>query len=263
MAGRLDAGGSVADEAEVVPQHSLLKSVALHLLPAAFVMAFYVLAAPLAVRLGFPPGLALLLGFILIGIPVELGYLLYRGRKRNGTFSLRGVVLYRERMPAWQYAAFFLLLLAVAFGVLFLTAPLTESLAANVFRWLPRFLLPDGSSAYPPFAPNAILITLVLGLVFDGLINPVVEELYFRGYLLPRISRFGWLAPPISAFLFSLQHYWQPYNFPLIFLIQLAIVYVVWWKRNIYIAMLAHCGGNTIGAALSLIGFLSSPVARL
>ena len=116
-------------------------------------------------------------------------------------------------------------------------------------------MLPDGSSTYPPFAPTAVLVTLILGLVVDGFINPVVEELYFRGYLLPRITRLGWLAPLMNAFLFSLQHYWQPYNFPLLFLIQLAVVYVVWWKRNIYIGMLAHSAGNIIGATISLISF--------
>ena len=240
------------------PQHSLPKSVALHLLPAVFVMAFYVLAAPFVIRLGFPPGLTLLVGFLLIGAPIELGYLLYLGKKRNGKVSLSGIVLYRDPMPWWQYVAFFFLLLAFAFLVLFLISPVTGFLAANVFPWLPKFLLPDGSDSYGPFTPTAILITLILGLVLDGIINPIIEALYFRGYLLPRISRYGWLAPLASAFLFSLQHYWQPYNYPLIFLIQLPIVYIVWWKRNIYISMLAHCGGNTIGALLSLIGFLSS-----
>ncbi len=127
----------------------------------------------------------------------------------------------------------------------------------KVFSWLPKFLLPDASSLYPQSAPTAILVTLILGLIVDGIINPVVEELYFRGYLLPRISRFGWLAPLMSACLFSLQHYWQPYNFPLIFLIQLPVVYVVWWKRNIYISMLTHCAGNLLGAVSSLAGFLS------
>jgi len=240
-----------------VQQHSLVTSVALHLLPAAFVMLFYVLAAPFVMRLGFPPGLTLLLGFLLIGAPIELGSLLYLGKKRNGTLSLHGIVLFRERMPVWQYIVFFLLLLVFAFLILFLISPLTEFLAQNIFFRMPKFLLPDSSDAYGPFSATAILITLILGLILDGITNPLIEELYFRGYLLPRIARYGWLAPLMSAFLFTIQHYWQPYNYPLIFLIQLPIVYIVWWKRNIYISMLAHCSGNLIGAALSLIGFLS------
>ncbi len=246
------------DKGGNVPQHSLVKSAVLHLLPAVFVVTFYVVTAPFFIRLGCPPGLALLVGFVFVGIPIELGYLLLKGKQRNGVFSLRGIALYREPVPVWQYVVVFLLLFAFAFGVLFLVSPLTESLAKNVFSWLPKFLLPDSPSSYPPFARTAVLATLILGLIVDGIANPIVEELYFRGYLLPRISRLGWLAPLVNAFLFSLQHYWQPYNFPLIFLIQLPLVYIVWWKKNIYISMLTHCAGNLIGAGLSLAGFFSS-----
>lgn len=249
--------GLSAEAIDSVPQHSITKSVALHLLPGMFVVAFYILAAPLATKVGFPSGVTLLLGFLFILVPLELGYLLYQGKKRNGTFSLRGVVLYRERIPIWQYLLFFLLLFALAFGILFLISPVTAFLADKVFPWLPKFLLPGGSSPYPAAARTAILITLILGLFVDGIINPIVEELYFRGYLLPRISYLGWRAPLMNAFLFTLQHFWQPYNYPLIFLIQLPLVYVVWWKRNIYISMLTHSAGNIIGATLSLISFFS------
>jgi membrane protease YdiL (CAAX protease family) len=72
------------------------------------------------------------------------------------------------------------------------------------------------------------------------------------------MGRFGSLAPAVNAALFAVQHYWQPYNVPLIFLIQLAVVYVVWWKRNIYTSMIAHCSGNVIGAVLAIVGFLGS-----
>jgi hypothetical protein len=44
-----------------------------------------------------------------------------------------------------------------------------------------------------------------------------VEEYYFRGYLLPRLSRFGSLAPVINVALFSLYHFftpWQAYAHP-------------------------------------------------
>jgi uncharacterized protein len=38
------------------------------------------------------------------------------------------------------------------------------------------------------------------------------EELYFRGYLLPRLYRFGIWAPLINISLFSLYHYWTPWG---------------------------------------------------
>ena len=116
-------------------QHSLLRSVILHLLPGALIVTSYIIAAPQVVNLGFPPGLALLIGFVVVGIPLELGYLLYQGKKRNGAVSLRGIVVYREPMPIWQYLALFFLLLVLAFAVLFTVSPLTDFLATGVFSF--------------------------------------------------------------------------------------------------------------------------------
>ncbi len=98
-------------------------------------------------------------------------------------------------------------------------------------------------------APGLVLFALLAKLVF--------EEMYFRGFLLPRMSYLGVLAPAANALLFAVAHYWQPYNWPLIFLLVLVNAYVVWWRRNIYIATLLHGSANTIGAALALLAFFS------
>jgi membrane protease YdiL (CAAX protease family) len=55
---------------------------------------------------------------------------------------------------------------------------------------------------------------IVLQVVSSGLVAPVVEELYFRGYLLPRIDRLGIWAPLIGALLFASQHVWTPLQDP-------------------------------------------------
>jgi membrane protease YdiL (CAAX protease family) len=248
----------MTDDAERPAQHSLRRSAILHLLPGALIVTCCIIAAPHVVSRGYPPGLALLIGFVVVGIPLELGYLLYQGKKRNQALSLRGIVFYREPMPIWQYVALFLLLFVVAFGVLFAVSPVSDFLATRVFSWLPGVLLPNVELLYPKPAPSAVLLVLVTGLAVDGIINPVVEELYFRGYLLPRLSRLGWVSPLVSAALFTLAHFWQPYNYPIIFLIQLPLVYIVYWKRNIYIAVLVHCAANTLGAVLSLVSFMGS-----
>jgi hypothetical protein len=57
-------------------------------------------------RLGFPTIFAASLSILLVLVPLELGYLLYQGRRRNGRLSLAGIVRYREPMPIWQYALF-------------------------------------------------------------------------------------------------------------------------------------------------------------
>lgn len=90
-----------------VEQHPLLRSVILHLLPGVMVGAFYFLAVQPVRALGFPSYMALLLAIPVVILPVQFGYLLYQGKKRNGRFSLRGVVLYRERIPTQQYFGFY------------------------------------------------------------------------------------------------------------------------------------------------------------
>src|SRR5262249_49078928 len=103
-----------------------------------------------------------------------------------------------------------------------------------------------------------VLLALILQVVIDGVLAPVTEEVYFRGYLLPRMGYLGGWAPVVNALLFAGQHFWQPHNVVMIFLHSLVLTYVVWWKRNIYIAMLLHGSANTIGAVLALVRFLTA-----
>ncbi len=225
-------------------QHSTGRSVVLHLLPGALITLFFALTAPVARSLGFPSLLAILLAIPVVLIPFELGYLLHEGRRRNGRLSLEGVVLYREPIPFWQFillAVGLFLWSGVAFGLIGLLDP---TLVDALFRWLPDwFFLDEELSAY---GRPVMLGTWALGLVANGLAAPVVEELYFRGYLLPRISRFGGWAPLINTVLFSLYHFFTPWQLLGRIVALLPMVYAVWWRRNIYLGMAVHCMGNTV-----------------
>jgi hypothetical protein len=90
----------------------------------------------------------------------------------------------------------------------------------------------------------------VLVIVF---IAPIIEEVYFRGYLLPRLSRFGFWAPVIHSALFALFHFWTPWLVVARVLSFLPIAYAVQWKRNIYIGMIAHVLGNSVDAVTGVM----------
>jgi hypothetical protein len=197
-------------------------------------------------RHGVPLSLAFTLAVVLVGLPLMLSVLAVSRRW--------GGVRYREAMPVWLFAVLYVGGLALAFALLFGTAPLREYLAHHVFQWLPNYLLPDAEPAVPS-KRSLVLLALILQLAVDGVAAPVVEELYFRGLLLPRMEKFGLMGPALNALLFTVQHFWQPFNWPLIFLMNLPLAYVVRWRRNIYIAMFLHCSANTIGATIGLIGF--------
>jgi membrane protease YdiL (CAAX protease family) len=170
------------------------------------------------VRAGFPVELGILLSSLLLGVTIRLGYLFYQGKKQNGTFSLRGIVLYWGHMPWWQYLLIFLPFLVYALGLEVVFQPVSKTLIAHVFWWLPMALLPSTAAIK---LTTATLITGLLLLLIDGIIAPLVEELYYRGYLLPRLSRLGWFAPIFNSFLFTLGHFWQRYNYLFIFLLVL------------------------------------------
>jgi hypothetical protein len=80
-------------------------------------MAFIVAAT----ALGLEALLALLLGIGLVIVPIELGYLLIRAKLTTGTWSLAGMLPYRETLRPRQYAlwgvglaAWFIVLLAIS-----------------------------------------------------------------------------------------------------------------------------------------------------
>ncbi len=222
-------------------QHSVARTLVLHLLPGGLMVAFYVLAAPLVRGLGFPSLMAIYLAILFVLIPFELGYLFYRARK-DGT-SLGNVVLYREAVSRGQFVVLVLGLLAWSsiFYVL-IYPPLDVFFIENVFSWLPdSFFLAEDFASY---STTALVITWVLGFVVNGIAGPVVEEIYFRGYLLPRISRFGVWAPLVNTVLFSIYHFFTPWQNVGRILGLLPMVYAAWWKRSIYVSMGAHVLGN-------------------
>src|SRR4028118_1708128 len=124
---RILTGKGIAAE-----QHSLARTLVLHLLPGALMVAFYAVAGPLVRDLELPSLMAIYLAILFVLIPFELGYLFYRAQK-NGS-SLGEVVLYREPVPKGQFVALVLGLLAwSAIFFVFLYPPLDAFFIENVF----------------------------------------------------------------------------------------------------------------------------------
>ena len=85
---------AVSSSEPQIEQQTLLTSFVLHLFPSLCVLIGSLIATPLVVQAGFPAELGLLLSSLLLGVSLRLGYLFYQAKKHQGTFSLRGIVLY-------------------------------------------------------------------------------------------------------------------------------------------------------------------------
>jgi len=230
-----------------IEQHSLIKSVFLHLFPGLLITLFFLVVLPMSIIRGGTSYLAILLAILFVLIPLELGYLFYQGKRKNGRFSLKGIILYREKISVGEYLV---IIPAVYFFVVIISlllSPIRTFIIDTFFSWVPGWVfLEDFLEDLSAYSRSSLIPTLFLGLLLSGFGASVVEELYFRGYLLPRISRYKMLAPLMNVALFSFYHFFSPWQYPVIFLAFLPLVYVVYIKKNIYLGIIIHCLINGI-----------------
>jgi membrane protease YdiL (CAAX protease family) len=239
-----------------IPQHSLLRSLGLHVLPGALTTVAFLVLKPLLDASGFPSLLAFTLAVLLVDLPILLGVMLVAGKKRNGRYSLEGVVLYREEVSWKTFALVFVGAFVVVYVLMMVVAPLSNLLAESAFSWLPDWMFLEEQTQYQAYAKNVLLVTFALQLVLTGVALPWVEELYFRGYLLPRLSRYGKWAPLLGGLFFGLYHVWQLFSFPTVFLLGAALGYVAWWKRDVRIPIGLHVFANALTKLMYLMAAL-------
>lgn len=106
------------------------------------------------------------------------------------------------------------------------------------------------------FSKSILIISAVFRLISDGILIPVIEESYFRGYLLPRLSHLKSGAPLIGAVLFALYHLWQPWNIVILVIVSLIYSYAAWLTKNFYITLALHFLINFVSALVFLITLL-------
>jgi membrane protease YdiL (CAAX protease family) len=236
-------------------QHSLPKTIVMHLAPGAiFTLAYALLAQPLQ-RLGFNNLLTFNLLALLLLVPLELGILFVVGKHKSGRFTLQGVVLNRQHLPLGQLLGLALVTLVYMLVCFTQLQPrLDPWLQKTLFGWVPEwFMLMHGLDQAPR---SLAILTILVSMVCTSWIAPFVEEYYFRGYLLPRLARFGSLAPVINAVLFNLYHFFTPWQALTRIIALVPMAWLVQRKHNLYISVIAHILLNTLSLLPGLIALM-------
>jgi uncharacterized protein len=233
-----------------IPEHGVLHSLALHLGPGLLMLLFYVATVPWFMRAGFPPLFASLMSIPLILVPWMLGYLAWQGRQRTGRFDIGAAVYYRERLSPARHVLLALPVIAWGAVVFALSGSVLEPvLIERLFGWVPAwFVTPADFDSIVAMPTVPLLIFLGSLLVFAGVVAPLVEELYFRGHLLPAVRRWGMWAPVVTVALFTLYHLESPWQGPGRFLVVLPMAWVVWRTRSVRFGIVVHVLLNTISA---------------
>jgi membrane protease YdiL (CAAX protease family) len=228
-----------------IEKNSTTQSVILHLLPGILVGCFYLLARQPVANMEYPSSIALIFTYAFILIPVELGYLLYQGKKKTGRFTLQGIISYRNSIPWWQHLVWVLIIFIATGAIVTLLKPVDAFLQKRLFFWLPDIIYGlDGN-----YSRKTLIVTYSMVFIFGAVLTPLVEELYFRGYLLPRMK--GKYAPLFHSFLFAAQHVLEPWRIITRTLGFLPILFGV-KKKNIYIGIIVHILCNMVNVVTGI-----------
>jgi len=224
-------------------------------IPASLITTIYILTSYL-LHDSIPTLLLFFLLVLFILLPIELWVVLLSSKKNYGKFSLKSAFINHEKLSWWKIAAYGSVLFAFA-GLMSVTiaplenmlfAPLSNQLTGMIPSYFDWYNI-DYLKVYPK---NILIITCIVYFIMNVIIGPIIEELFFRGYLTAKISRFGKGAPIIITVLFALYHFWLPFNNLFRIIAFYPAFYMAWKKKNIYISIVFHCLCNLISA----IGFI-------
>lgn len=231
-----------------ISRTSGLLLVALHLVPGLIFAGFFFVLSHVFVQHGYTGYLALLISIPVCLAPIELGVMLFWNSRFTGRRSLMEAIVYRRQGTAAEYMGLPLLLF-LCWGILSIPmSPISEYVETHLAILLPSWTTQEALiTGLASSSPAQRSIALGLGVVLSGFVAPVVEELYFRGFLLPRMGQWGWAAPVVNSLLFAVYHFYFPGNVPGIFVAFVPVSYVVMVKKNWRIGVVFHSLVNLWG----------------
>ena len=236
------------NDSDIKP-HGVAQSIALHLLPGLPQVLLYWATVDAVVGAGFPRALVWgVLVNVCALLPILLG-VLYLAAHRSGV-PLRDLLVYRARLK-WWHSAVWVIAILVPTAAIFAGLSGVTSTLRPLFSYWPV----DVGGAYEgSFARSVLLVTAMLNFSMTAVAVPLVEELYFRGYLLPRMPRaFGRAGPVVHSFLFAIYHFAEPWIVPVRTLGLLPLIFVTRYTRSLVPGVVSHGLVNMSGVIESVL----------
>lgn len=236
-----------------IRQFNVLQIILYHLLPGIPILFIVIVCANPIWGFGLPILLSVLLAIPFGLIPAQLGILLLTARQEGK--KVKDILYFNEKMSKSETILWSLPCLLFSLLVFMLVSGIEHPLW-TIFDWVPAWFRLDRFETSTMTFP-ALTLTIILNFVFNGVLGPLMEESYFRGFLLPRMAKLGKLAPLTNAVLFSLYHFFTPWENITRIIALIPFIYVVWHKRNRRIGMLVHCTLNILsGIGMAVTAFM-------
>ena len=198
---------------------------------------------------------------ILTLFPFEVWVVLSANKKKFGKYGLQIAFWDYEKMEWWKIFFYGFVLFGFA-GIMSATvAPLEnwllKDLSDKLYSLLPAYFDWNNFELMKKYPKGILIFTSVFYIVMNVLICPVIEEIYFRGYLTDKLKRYGMLAPIIVAVVFSFYHWWLPFNNIFRICIFGVVAVIAYKKKNIFISIVFHCLCNLFSSISFIIALLN------
>ncbi len=185
-----------------------------------------------------------ILGTVIL-VPMELGMIISASKKEYGTYSLKSAFERQEKLALWKIV----LIAFVFFGIAGLFSAFVAPIENQIFAEMRTTVLNNLPIGFDwtnydyikSFSQPILVATCIYYCIFNVIFGPVTEELFFRGYLTSHCKTQNAFTPILIAILFSLYHFWLPFNNIFRILVFAPVAYVAYKKKNIYISIGAHC----------------------
>ena len=193
-------------------------------------------------------------------VPIELGIILKASKNEYGKYSLQSAFTGQEKISVWKVLIIAFIFFGVAGLLSSFIAPIEYQVFAeirsDVLNSLPKGFDWTNYEYLKTFSKPILIITCAYYAIFNVLIAPITEELFFRGYLTSHYEKQTSFTPIIIATLFSLYHFWLPFNNVFRILVFAPVAYIAYKKKNLYISICFHCFCNffsTSGFILAIV----------
>ena len=239
---------------------STSKLLAYIFIPPVLTMILYIILSVLFHQV-VPTMLLFFIAALMILFPIQIYLILKESKKVYGNYSLKSAFIHQENKPLWLvillgmsafgFAGLMTIIWMPIEGILF------EPLSSKLYELIPSYFNWKNLELIASY-PKIILITMsVLYFLLNGFIGPIVEELFFRGYLTSKLKMNNWVAPLIITILFSIYHFWLPFDLFFRIIAFFPAFYLAWRLKDIRISIIFHCASNIFTVIMFVITIFS------
>ena len=239
---------------------STTKLLAYIFVPPVLTMIFYILLSVLFHQV-VPTMLLFFVSALMILFPIQIYLILKESKNNYGNYSLKSAFTHQEKKPLWLV----ILLGMSAFGfaglMTIIWTPLEgmlfESLSDKLYELIPSYFNWKNIEIIASYPKIVLIIMSVLYFILNGFIGPIVEEIFFRGYLTNKLRMNNWIAPLLITILFSIYHFWLPFDLFFRVIAFFPAFYLAWRLKDIRISIIFHCASNIFTVIMFVITIFS------